>query len=293
MGTIVGAAIVCHQPGIMAPQPMREMMGGGVDTSMIEGFKRLRGEIDAVGADTLVIIDTHWFTTIEHVVAGAARFSGTYTSEELPTLIEDLAYDFPGAPELARTLETVGREREVRVLNCVNANLHMHYPTLNLVHFLGSDLKILRVGTCQSAEAHNFLDFGAALAEAIARTDARVVLLGSGGMSHTFWPLDALREHAAYGAEHVRTAEARAMDERIIDLWKQGDHAAVAALYPEYRRFKPEGRFGHYLMMLGALGGPTSKAQGRQLSDYENAVGTGQVHMWFDLPGVQPLRSAA
>jgi len=293
MGEIVGAAVVCHQPGIMAPKPMRERMGGGVDTTMIEGFGQLRQAIDAVGGDTLVIFDTHWFTTVEHVVAGRERFEGIYTSEELPNLIQDLAYDFPGAPGLAAETEAVGKERGVPVLNATNRHLHLHYPTLNLVHWLGSDLKVMPVGVCQSAERHNFLDFGAVVGEAVRRAGGRVVLLASGGMSHTFWPLDQLRSHAAYQADHVRTAEARAMDERILELWKAGDHAAVDALYPEYRKYKPEGFFAHYLMMLGALGGPECRVKGRQMSAYENAVGTGQVHFWFDVVEPDPSRAAA
>ena len=33
----------------------------------------------ALEVDTFVICDTHWFTTTEHVIAGAARFSGCGT----------------------------------------------------------------------------------------------------------------------------------------------------------------------------------------------------------------------
>ena len=53
---------------------------------------------------------------------------------------------------------------------------------------------------------------------------------------------------------------------------------------PEYYRFKPEARFGHYLMMIGALGEGDCRATGRQYGEYENSVGTGQVHLWFDRP---------
>ena len=38
-------------------------------------------------------------------------------------------------------------------------------------------------------------------------------------------------------------------------------------------------------MLVGALGGRECRTPGRQLSDYENAVGTGQVHVWFDIAG--------
>ena len=51
----------------------------------------------------------------------------------------------------------------------------------------------------------------------------------------------------------------------------------------EYRKHNPEGFFGHYLMMVGALGGAACTAKGRKMSNYENAVGTGQLHMWFDV----------
>jgi hypothetical protein len=38
----------------------------------------------------------------------------------------------------------------------------------------------------------------------------------------------------------------------------------------------------HYLQMLGALGGAQCRVEGEPLSDYENARGTGNIHVWFD-----------
>jgi len=283
MGEIVGAAVVCHQPSIMMPEEIRRLMGGGTDTSMVDGLAVMKKAIQDAGADTLIIFDTHWFTTTEHIVAGAPHYKGLYTSDELPTLITDHAYDYPGAPELAQSIADIGAERGVGTLNCTNTNIALHYPTINLVHYLRDNEKILSTGVCQSAEAHNFIAFGEVLGEAIKQTDTRAVLLGAGGMSHKFWPLDTIFQHAEFSPEHVFTKEARKMDEKIIDLWEKGDHASVIAMYPEYRKHSPEGFFAHYLMMIGALGGGGCKSKGMKMSDYENAVGTGQVHMWFDL----------
>ena len=42
--------------------------------------------------------------------------------------------------------------------------------------------------------------------------------------------------------------------------------------------------FGHYLMMVGAIGGRTCTAPGIPYSEYENSIGTGQVHIWFPRP---------
>ncbi|MEI2809010.1 MAG: hypothetical protein V9F00_01995 [Nocardioides sp.] len=42
--------------------------------------------------------------------------------------------------------------------------------------------------------------------------------------------------------------------------------------------------FAHYLMMAGATGEGDCTAKARQYGDYENSIGTGQVHLWFDAP---------
>ena len=42
--------------------------------------------------------------------------------------------------------------------------------------------------------------------------------------------------------------------------------------------------FAHYLMMIGALGEERLTAPARQYGEYENSIGTGQVHLWFDRP---------
>jgi 3,4-dihydroxyphenylacetate 2,3-dioxygenase len=285
VGEIVAAAVVAHQPMVMVPEPIRVELGEtGADTTLIEpGYRLLRENFAELAVDTLVIVDTHWFTTTEHVIAGAAHFSGLYTSEEMPRNICDLPYDYPGAPELAKAWHRVGKERGLSTLNVTTASLPLHYATLNLVHHLRRHEKVLSCGVLQTASRDDYLVLGDALAEAVHRIEGgRVAVLGSGGMSHSFWPYESIRRHFGYDPAHVITAEAREMDARILALWERGDHAAVVDLYPEYlREHHPEGRFAHYLMALGALGGAACRIRGVPLSAYENAVGTGQIHVLF------------
>jgi 3,4-dihydroxyphenylacetate 2,3-dioxygenase len=285
MGEIVAMAVVAHQPMVMVPEKVRVELGGtGADTTLIEpGYRRLRQHFAELRVDTLVILDTHWFTTTEHVIAGAAHFSGLYTSDEMPKNICDLPYDYPGAPELAAAFHRIGKARQLYTVNVTTPSLPLHYPTVNLVHHLRTSEKVLSCGVVQTASLDYYLAVGAALAEAIRSVDGgRVAILGSGGMSHEFWPLEVIRDHFAYDPRHVITPAARAMDERILQLWEQGDHAAVVELYPRYlAECQPEGRFAHYLMALGAVGGRSCRLRGARLSSYENAVGTGQVHVLF------------
>src|SRR5882672_1629703 len=113
MGQVVGAAIVSHHPGLMQDEDFRVRMGDGADSDLIAGFDRIRRRIDAVQPDALVIFDTHWFTTGYHLVDGGEHYRGEYISDEMPWYLHGQRYDYRGAPELARLVETVAVERGV------------------------------------------------------------------------------------------------------------------------------------------------------------------------------------
>ena len=85
MGEIVGVGLVSHAPTVMLPRQVRYELNEGREISLVPGLRRLRSEVlDALAPDTIVIFDTHWHTTVEHVFASHERRSGRYTSEELP-----------------------------------------------------------------------------------------------------------------------------------------------------------------------------------------------------------------
>jgi 3,4-dihydroxyphenylacetate 2,3-dioxygenase len=96
--------------------------------------------------------------------------------------------------------------------------------------------------------------------------------------------LRELRNHEAADNKHIFTPEAYAADLDRIKWFKNGDHKQVLDTMPEFMKYKPEARFAHYLMMIGALGEEKVTAPGRQYGEYENSIGTGQVHIWFDRP---------
>jgi hypothetical protein len=53
---------------------------------------------------------------------------------------------------------------------------------------------------------------------------------------------------------------------------------------PEFKQFKPEANFSHWLQMAGATGEEANTAKGVMYSEYENSIGTGQVHIYFPEP---------
>lgn len=287
MGEIVGAALVSHVPPLVLPEADRRSMNDGEDTTLVAGLHQLRAEkLAPLGADTVVVIDTHWFTTIEHIVASHDRRQGLYTSEELPRGMKQMPYDITGDPELANAWAATATDRDDTWITPIDdPHLPIHYPTINLLPFLqdaSTGEKWVSAGVCQTAEPADFLLFGQLLADAVATLDRRVVVLASGGLSHRFWPLSQFRDHEGADPDlHIRTPEACAADRHVIDLLKNGNHAAVLDFMPEFAQHAPEGYFGHYLTMLGAIGGKDCTAKAVQFGNYEAVAGTGQTHLWF------------
>ena len=285
MGAIVGAALVSHVPPLVMPEAIRRELNDGEDTTLFGGLHDLGAQrLRPLAADTVVVIDTHWFTTIEHIVSSHDRRHGRFTSDELPRGMAQMPYDMPGDRELAEAWAAQADGRDDTWITAIDDPcLPVHYPTVNLLPFLQGDEAWVSAGICQTAEPDDFLLFGELLAQAVADLDRRVVVLASGGLSHRFWPLRQFRDHeAADPARHIRTPEARVADEYVIDCLSRGDHAAVLDFLPEFSRHAPEGYFGHYLTMVGALGGAACGAPGEQFGEYEAVAGTGQVHLWFN-----------
>jgi 3,4-dihydroxyphenylacetate 2,3-dioxygenase len=285
MGEIVGVGLISHAPTIMFDEATRRELNEGKEISLVPGLVRLRTEVfDRLDADTVVIIDSHWETTVEHVLSAHARRFGHMTSSELPRGMAGIPYDYRGDPELAKLAAEIGVEMGTPTHASEDDYLPVYYATVNLVHYLHDDERIMSISVVQTGEADDFLTMGRAIGEAVSRIDRRVIVLASGGMSHSFWPLSQIAEHEASDPIHIFTPEARAADEQRLRWMETGDHRRIVEMMDDYMPHNPEGDFGHYLMMLGAVGGVNCTAPGELFSDYENATGTGQVHVWFERP---------
>ena len=126
MGEVVGAALLAHVPTIVLPEKDRRELNNGVDTTLVAGLRELRRDVfEVLDYDTVVVLDSHWATTVEFVVTAQERRAGLFTSEELPRGMVRRPYDFPGDPELAhaiaaQVLPQVGggvEDRQVRVID--------------------------------------------------------------------------------------------------------------------------------------------------------------------------------
>ena len=288
MGEVVGAGLISHVPTIMLPKQERLELNEGKEISLVPGLQRLRTEIfDVLDYETVIVLDSHWHTTVEFVIAAHQVRAGLFTSDELPRGMRRIPFDWRGDPELAYAISAQADSQGTWVTAIDDPCLPVHYATINLWTYLGRGLDrrwISISNTAYTGDTQDFLCAGHAIGAAIAATDRKVVLIASGALSHTFWPLRELRAHEASDTTHIRTAEARGADTERIAWLKAGDHARVIDTMGEFLAVRPEAKFAHYLMMVAALGGSAVTAPGRAFSEYENSIGTGQMHLWFDRP---------
>jgi len=261
-------------------------MGDNVST-FYKALEMIRAtKIAALDFETFIVVDTHWHSTLDFIVNAHPRLSGTYTSDELPEMLAEYEFDYPGDAELAIHIVREARAAGLPAVASAHRGLPVHYGTLNPMHYYNpapAKKRVLALSVCDTAEVSPNLAMGAAIRRAVELGGRRALLVASGGMSHRFWPLATIRQRASADPGDISAPELRAYDERIMDWWRGGRHAEVIAHADDFRATcSPEGRFAHYLLLAGAVGGAAGRSKGEQFGRYEAAIGTGQANFWFD-----------
>ena len=252
MGEIVAAIFTTHVPRLMIhdPEARRAYMGKNVTTfyDAMESLERER--LRALEFDTFVLIDTHWFTTLEYVLNAQGRLRGLYTSEELPQMIHEYSYDYPGDPELATAIVEKSRAGGLRAIASGYPTLPMHYPTLNVMHYFnpGASRRVLPMGVCQTAGIPNDVAFGVAMGAAIRAS--QTVTFGFAKFGHVSYP-------GAGQCGELRIVDIGFATRAIDEIAPRGRFLERADLQ-HLIRARPEnshkGMYGHPLVIAGSRG---------------------------------------
>ena len=139
MGEVVGAALVAHVPTIMLPEDVRLELNDGEEITLVPGLHRMKRDcIDRLQPDTVIVFDTHWESTFEHIVTAQERRQGLFTSSELPRGMRQVPYDMPGDPDLAKQIAAQAKARDdCWILASDDPYLPIFYGTVNIWTFLG------------------------------------------------------------------------------------------------------------------------------------------------------------
>ncbi|TKC90328.1 3,4-dihydroxyphenylacetate 2,3-dioxygenase [Trinickia terrae] len=282
MGKLSLAAKITHVPSMY----LSELPGPhhGCRQAAIDGHKRIGERCRELGVDTIVVSDVHWLVNAGYHVNCNSRFKGVYTSNELPHFIKNMAYDYPGNPELGRLIAARATEQGVFTRAHEIDSLELEYGTLVPMRYMNGDqhFKVVSIaGWCAWHQLDESRRFGAALKDAIEASDANVAFLASGSLSHRFNDNGSPEE-----AIHMISREFfRQVDERVVQLWKAGDFATFCKMLPEYNAHCfGEGGMHDTAMLLGLLGWDKYDKPVEIVTDYFASSGTGQINAIFPLP---------
>lgn len=282
MGTLALAAKITHVPSLY----LSELDGPhkGCRQAAIDGHVEIGRRCRELGVDTIVVFDVHWLVNSEYHINCAPRFSGTYTSNELPHFISNLPYDYPGNPALGHLLADVANEAGIKTRAHSNTTLEIEYGTLVPMRYMNADqhFKVVSVsGWCMWHDLAESERFGRAVRRAIEeRYDGTVAIFASGSLSHHF----ANNGTAPEFMHKVWDPFLEQMDRRVVELWERGDWATFCPMLPLYNeKCWGEGGMHDTAMLMGVLGGAHYKGRAEIITPYFGSSGTGQINAVFPI----------
>lgn len=285
MGEIVLAAKVTHVPSIWLSlhEPQHHGIRRNAELALREIGRRAR----AAGADTFVVVDTHWLNSSGFHLNAKGGHEGVYASHELPHFIQGLRYSYPGAPELGRAIaERLGAAGMKAYAHDI-PELGLEYGTLVPMYLCnavpaegGEPLRVLPIGANMHSTVEENLAVGRVVAQAVRESDYRVAFLASGSLSHDF-PANADTERYL---NRISKDFHGHMDHLVLEMWQQGRIEEFLEMLPEYnRRCVGEGAMADTGVLFGVLGGREYTGHGEVLCDWFPSTGTGQTVVDFTL----------
>lgn len=281
MGEIVLAAKMTHVPTML----MSEQEGPvkGKRQAAIDGHREIARRAKALGADTVVICDTHWVINAGFHINANNRFEGLFTSNEFPQFIQNLAYGYDGNPSLGEAIAKTASEMGAYTLAHQLDSLELEYGTLVPMRFMSRehDMKVVSVAAWCTVHGHDESRIvGQAIRAAVEASDSKVLLVASGSLSHKIW---ANKDYAANNGTFTISSEFnRQMDLHVLDMWQRGDHATFLKMLSDYAEFCcGEGSMHDTAMLYGALGWDNYDKPCEVVTEYFPSSGTGQTNVIF------------
>ena len=283
MGKLVLAAKATHVPTMI----LSEMDGPlkGKRQAAIDGHKEIARRARQAGADTFLVLDTHWLVNSAYHINAKPQFKGCYASNEFPQFIQGLDYKYSGNAELGNLIAEIARDKGVYTLSHQVDSLELEYGTLVPMKFMNPDEDLNVVSVAAWCTVHSMAasrKLGEAIREGIEASDSNVALIASGSLSHKIWDNDIYEENN--GTFTISSEFNRQVDLRVLDMWEKGDIKTFLKMLPEYAEYcKGEGDMHDTVMLFGALGWDNYTGKGEIITDYFPSSGTGQTNVVFSI----------
>ena len=278
MGKLALAAKITHVPSMYLSEGDGPRKGTRQDA--IDGHVEIGRRCRELGVDTIVVFDTHWLVNANYHLNCAPHFKGLYTSNELPHFIANMGYEFPGNPVLGRLLAKTACDMGVETLAHDATTLGPEYGSLVPMRYMNADQHFKVISVSALCMAH-YLNDSARLGWAFRRAveehyDGTVAFFASGSLSHRFAQNGLAPEYAF----KIWSPFLEQLDQRVVQMWQQGQWADFCAMLPEYAaKGHGEGFMHDTAMLLGALGWSAYDGLAEVVTPYFGASGTGQINV--------------
>jgi 3,4-dihydroxyphenylacetate 2,3-dioxygenase len=282
MGTVALAAKITHVPSMY----LSELDGPrkGTRQDAIDGHREIARRCREAGVDTIVVFDTHWLVNANYHLNCAPHFKGTYTSNELPHFIANMAFETPGNPVLGQLLARECNAMGVETLAHDATTLNPEYGTLVPMRYMNADQHFKVISVSALCMAHYLADsarLGWAMRRAVEEHyDGTVAFFASGSLSHRF----AQNGLAPEFAFRLWSPFLEQLDRSVVQMWQRGEWKDFCEMLPEYAsKGHGEGFMHDTAMLLGLLGWSAYDGQAEVITPYFGASGTGQINAVFPI----------
>ena len=196
--------------------------------------------------DAIVVATPHWLAPDSFLVQESERPRQLFDFSGFPPQLSSVKYAPPGDPALARALVGSGRERHVPAHATEEWGLD-HGAWAPLLHIApGARVPVVPL-SISNRPPREHLAWGRAVGEAIRNSSKRVVVVGTGSITHSF-----ARMNPSPGATWP---EGERIEHEVVDLILQRRYEDVAEFdRRKWRSIEPEGDLGPGFILFGALG---------------------------------------
>jgi 3,4-dihydroxyphenylacetate 2,3-dioxygenase len=280
VGQVALAAKITHVPSMY----LSELDGPrkGTRQDAIDGHREIARRCREAGVDTIVVFDTHWLVNANYHLNCAPHFKGSYTSNELPHFIANMAFETPGNPQLGKLLARECNAMGVETLAHDATTLNPEYGTLVPMRYMNADQHFKVISVSALCMAHYLADsarLGWAMRRAVEEHyDGTVAFLASGSLSHRF----AQNGLAPEFAFRIWNPLLEQLDRNVVQMWQRGEWKDFCEMLPEYAsKGHGEGFMHDTAMLLGLLGWSAYDGLAEVITPYFGASGTGQINAVF------------
>jgi len=229
-----------NAPTIIAPEAF-----GGVTEDVVRSLRSL-DVVDRHRPDVILVVTPHWVSRSSFLVQESARPPQIFDFSGFPPQLSAVKYEPPGDPATARTLVQKGQERHIPVKATQEWGLD-HGAWASLMHISpGARVPVVPLSISNST-TQDHLAWGRAIGEALRASPKRVVVVGTGSITHSF-----ARMNPTPGAIW---SEGEQIEREIVNLVLQRRYDDLAAFDREkWGKIEPEGNLGPGFVLFGAVG---------------------------------------